>query len=66
MKITFLKSFKFCGVKYATGQTSPSKRFPDVPFDDRQISVLVSMGYIQVDIPAKAKEATTKETKAKK
>ena len=67
-KITFLKSFKFCGSKYSTGQTSPSKRFPVIPFNDIQIGVLVDMGNISVEEPKEVivEKAAAKETKAGK
>jgi hypothetical protein len=50
MKITFLKSFRFCGAIYITGQTSPSKRFPTIPFNDHQTSSLESTGNISVEV----------------
>lgn len=48
MKITILKSFKFAKVTYKAGQTSPSKRYPKIPFDSIQQNVLKDMGNISI------------------
>tara|TARA_R110000851_G_scaffold277149_1_gene430280 strand:+ start:351 stop:560 length:210 start_codon:yes stop_codon:yes gene_type:complete len=67
-KITFLKSFKFCGSGYSTGQTSPSKRFPTIPFNDVQLDILSGMMYISIEGTDEVaiEKPVAKETKATK
>ena len=64
MKITILKSFKFAKVAYKAGQTSPSKRYPKIPFDSIQLGVLKDMGNISITEDIKVTE-TPKKVKAK-
>lgn len=64
-KVNILKSFKFCGNKYVAGQTSPSKRFPTIPFKDYQISTLVYMKFISVDEPKETKKEVVAPTEKK-
>jgi len=67
MKITILKSFKFAKVAYKAGQTSPSKRYPEIPFDSIQLGVLKDMGNISIteDTKVAVKSSKSPTVKAK-
>jgi len=64
MKVTILKSFKFAKVEYKAGQTAPSKRYPEVPFNSIQLGVLKDLGNISIVEEVKAvKVSKAKDSK---